>query len=72
MGVGYSALPDGVGRGEQILIQLAGIVGTAVWSFVATSIILLALKYTIGLRVEESTEQLGLDVATHGEGAYTN
>ncbi len=72
VGIGYSALPDGVGRGEQILIQLAGIVGTAVWSFIATSIILLALKYTIGLRVEESTEQLGLDVATHGEGAYTN
>ena len=72
VGIGYSALPDGVGRGEQILIQLAGIIGTAVWSFIATSIILLALKYTIGLRVEQSTEQLGLDVATHGEGAYTN
>ena len=71
VGIGYSALPDGVGRGEQILIQLAGIIGTAVWSFIATSIILLALKYTIGLRVEESVEQLGLDVATHGEGAYT-
>ena len=72
VGIGYSALPDGVGRGEQILIQLAGIIGTAVWSFIATSVILLALKYTIGLRVEQSTEQLGLDVATHGEGAYTN
>ena len=71
VGIGFSALPDGVGRGEQVLIQLAGIVGTAVWSFVATSVILLALKYTIGLRVEGSTEQLGLDVATHGEGAYT-
>ena len=71
VGVGYSALPDGVGRGEQILIQLVGIIGTAVWSFVATSIILLALKYTIGLRVEESAEQLGIDIATHGEGAYT-
>ena len=72
VGIGYSALPDGVGRGEQILIQLAGIVGTAVWSFIATSVILLAIKYTIGLRVEESVEQLGLDVAAHGEGAYTN
>ncbi len=72
VGIGYSALPDGVGRGEQVLIQLAGIVGTAAWSFIATSIILLALKYTIGLRVEENVEQLGLDVATHGENAYTN
>ena len=71
VGIGYSALPDGVGRGEQILIQLAGIIGTAAWSFIATSIILLALKYTIGLRVEENVEQLGLDVATHGEQSYT-
>jgi Amt family ammonium transporter len=72
VGIGYSALPDGVGRGEQVLIQLAGIVGTAAWSFIATSIILLALKYTIGLRVEEPVEQLGLDIAAHGEGAYTS
>ena len=71
VGIGYSALPDGVGRGEQVLIQLAGIIGTAAWSFIATSIILLALKYTIGLRVEENVEQLGLDVATHGEQSYT-
>ena len=71
VGIGYSALPDGVGRGEQILIQLAGIFGTAIWSFVATSVILLAIKYTIGLRVDDNNEQLGLDLTEHGEGAYT-
>jgi Amt family ammonium transporter len=71
VGIGYSALPDGVGRGEQVLIQLVGIVGTAVWSFVATSAILLALKYTIGLRVDSNNEQLGLDLTEHREGAYT-
>ena len=71
VGIGYSALPDGVGRGEQILIQLAGIFGTAIWSFVATSVILLAIKYTIGLRVDDNNEQLGLDLTEHGEGAYS-
>jgi Amt family ammonium transporter len=71
VGIGYSALPDGVSRGEQVLIQLVGIVGTAVWSFVATSAILLALKYTIGLRVDSNNEQLGLDLTEHREGAYT-
>ncbi len=71
VGIGFSALPDGVGRGEQVLIQLVGIVCTAVWSFVVTSIILLAIKYTVGLRVEENNEQLGLDLTEHGEGAYT-
>ena len=71
VGVGYGALADGVGRGEQILIQIVGIAATAIWSFVITSIILLAIKYTVGLRVEENQEQLGLDLSQHGEGAYT-
>ena len=71
VGIGYSALPDGVGRAEQVFIQLVGIVGTAIWSFIATSIILLAIKYTIGLRVEENDEQLGLDLTQHGEQSYT-
>ena len=71
VGIGYSALPDGVGRGEQVIIQLVGIVGTAIWSFIATSVILLAIKYTIGLRVEENDEQLGLDLTQHGEQSYT-
>ena len=74
VGIGFSSfgeLAGASGRGEQILIQLVGIVATAIWSFVVTAIILLAIKYTVGLRVEESQEQLGLDLTQHGEGAYT-
>ncbi len=71
VGIGYSALPDGVGRLEQMGVQIIGIVATVVWSFIATSAILLALKFTIGLRVEENNEQVGLDLTEHGEGAYT-
>ena len=40
--------------------------------FIATSAILLAIKYTIGLRVESTSEELGLDLSQHGEGAYTS
>ena len=69
VGVGFGALD--VGRGEQVLNQLIAIVATLVWSFVATSVILLAIKYTIGLRAEESDEQAGLDQSLHGEEAYT-
>ena len=74
VGIGFSSfseLAGAAGRGEQILIQLVGIVATAAWSFVVTAIILLAIKYTIGLRVEDNQEQLGLDLTQHGEGAYT-
>ena len=70
VGVGFGALD--VGRGEQVLNQLIAIVATLVWSFVATSVILLAIKYTIGLRAEESDEQAGLDQSIHGEEAYTS
>jgi Amt family ammonium transporter len=41
-----------------------------VWSFVMTLIIMLVLKYTIGVRVSEETEASGLDLAEHAETAY--
>jgi Amt family ammonium transporter len=53
------------------LNQLVGVGAAAGWSFVVTSIILLALKYTIGLRVSPSEEETGLDLSQHSEGAYT-
>jgi len=70
VGVGFSALPDGVGRMEQVGIQLIGIGATWVWAFVMTGAILLALKYTIGIRVSEEDEEAGLDVSEHAEPAY--
>lgn len=69
VGIGFGVLE--VSRGEQILRQLIGIGAAVGWSFVVTSIILLALKYTIGLRASESEEEAGLDLSQHGEGAYT-
>ncbi|MFB3097105.1 MAG: ammonium transporter [Dehalococcoidia bacterium] len=70
VGIGFGALADGVSRGEQILLQLLGIGATWVWSFVMTSIILIAIKYTIGLRASEEEEALGLDASQHGEITY--
>ncbi len=40
------------------------------YSFVGTLIIALGLKYTIGLRVSEEEEVLGLDQTAHAESAY--
>ena len=70
VGIGFGALADGVTRGEQVIFQLIGIGATWGWSFVVTSIILLAIKYTIGLRVTEPDEALGLDASEHGEITY--
>ncbi len=70
VGVGFSALPDGVGRLEQVGIQLIGIGATWVWAFILTAAILFALKYTIGIRVSEEDEEAGLDISEHAETAY--
>ena len=74
VGVGYLALSDlvlpGVDRVGQILRQLGAIGAAWVWAFVMTSVILLVLKYTIGIRVEEEEEERGLDLSQHGEEAY--
>jgi len=71
-GVGFGALEVGVSRGEQILYQLIGIGATMGWAFVMTTVILFAIKYTIGLRVSESEEQEGLDISEHAEEAYSD
>ena len=43
---------------------------TIVYAFVVTTLIMLALKATIGVRVDEEVEDGGLDLAEHGETAY--
>ena len=71
VGIGYGALAEGVSRGEQILYQLISVGAAWGWSFVATGAILLAIKYTMGLRLHDRDEEVGLDVSQHDEIAYT-
>ena len=69
-GAPFGALAEGVTRGEQVLYQLVSIGAPWGWSFVATGAILLAIKYTMGLRVGSRDEEVGLDVSQHDEVAY--
>ena len=57
-------------RGEQILEQIIGVLVTYVFSFVMTLIIFLAIKYTIGVKISDEAEEVGLDISEHGEPAY--
>ncbi len=63
---------DGLFHGEanQVLKQFAGIGAVWGYSFVVTFAILKVLDVTLGLRVSEDEERLGLDVSQHGERAY--
>ncbi|MCI0780033.1 MAG: ammonium transporter [Chloroflexi bacterium] len=40
------------------------------WAFVVTALIMLAFRYTIGIRVSQEEEAIGLDISQHGESAY--
>lgn len=59
------------GGGTELLLEQAlANAATIVWSFCITAGILFALKYTIGIRVPEESEDVGLDLDQHGETAY--
>jgi len=58
------------GAPRQFLVQLTGALAVIVFSFVATSLILLAIRSFNGLRVDEEDEEQGLDQSIHGETGY--
>jgi ammonium transporter, Amt family len=58
------------GNPHQLLVQLIACVTAIVFSFTMTSIILLIVKKVIGLRVDEESEEVGLDQSMHGEVGY--
>ncbi len=55
---------------SQLGTQAIGVLAYAVWSIVLSYIILKVLKSTMGLRVTEEEETVGLDLSEHGEIAY--
>ncbi|HEU5284030.1 MAG TPA: ammonium transporter [Burkholderiales bacterium] len=66
-GAGY---PENVTMGKQVLVQLAGILATAVWSGVVTYVLLKVSDALAGLRVTEEEETEGLDTVLHNEKGY--
>ena len=60
-----------LGGSAELLVEQALANGVAIiWSFGVTFLLMLVLKATIGVRVSESEEAQGLDLAEHGETAY--
>jgi len=51
----------------QMVLQLEDVGAVFGYCLVGTFIILLVLKYTIGIRVSEEVEEEGLDINLHGE-----
>ena len=62
------------GSGEQVWIQIYTAAGTLAYSFVVSFAILFVLDKIpgLGLRVSETSEDQGLDLAEHGEQSFVN
>ena len=67
-----SAGANGLIHGNAMLLakQLAGVAAVAVFAFCTTWVLGKIVDLTIGLRVKEEEEVVGLDISQHGERAY--
>ena len=78
MGGTWGALATGIfaadgllaGNALQLAKQLVGVVAVWVYVFAATWVLGKIVNATIGLRVSETEEAVGLDISQHGERAY--
>ena len=58
------------GNPALLLPQIVGIITAIVWGFGGGFILFKALDLTMGLRVSEEEEEVGLDETEHGTVAY--
>ncbi len=68
--LGGMGLADGVTMGDQVVVQLIGVVATIGWSGVLSYLLLKVVDLVAGLRVEADDETQGLDVVLHEETGY--
>ena len=77
--IGVFSTSDGAGGVDGLLYgggfgslgaQALGVLVAVLYSGVLTTVIALAIKLTIGLRLDEEDEVNGIDLAAHGESAY--
>jgi Amt family ammonium transporter len=67
---GFSGLLEG--NVDQFLANAAGAIGAVIYAFVVTLILAWIVHKTLGLRVSEDEEYVGLDISQHGERINTS
>jgi len=60
------------GNAGLLFTQLIAVVVTVVYALVVTLILLKVIDWTMGLRVSEEDEVMGMDLTQHGESGYTS
>ncbi|MDI6705853.1 MAG: ammonium transporter [Bacillota bacterium] len=73
--VGIFALEGGLlygGGATLLLVQAAGVITIAIWTLATTYLLFSGIKATVGLRVNQKEEELGLDMEEHGIDGYAD
>ena len=76
VGIWGNAPDDGVigllhgGGASQLGIQAVGVLAVGAWAAIASLLLFLAIKVTVGLRVSPKEEMVGLDLSEHKSEAY--
>lgn len=73
--LGFFATGDGLFMGGDaglLIVQTISVLGVALYSFVVSFLIALAVKAVTGLRVPVRVEEAGIDAHAHGEDAYAS
>jgi Amt family ammonium transporter len=58
------------GGADQLIAQLIGVGAIILWTSVTAFVLFFTIKKTIGLRVSEEEELMGLDILEHGSPGY--
>jgi Amt family ammonium transporter len=66
----YPGLIDG--NPQQVITQIVAVAAVIAYAVVTTFVIVKVVDLILGLRVNEVDEEMGLDMAVHGEVAYQN
>jgi len=64
----YTGLLEG--NPQQLVNQLIAVVATISYAVVTTFVIIKVIDVVLGIRVTKESEEMGLDLAVHGEAAY--
>ncbi|CAN7230157.1 ammonium transporter [Phenylobacterium sp. LjRoot219] len=67
-GAGYA---QGMTMARQFGVQALGVAAVCAWSAIASIVLVLICRATVGLRVNDDDLEEGLDMSAHGERAYT-
>lgn len=66
-GVGY---PEKVTMGDQVMVQIIGVLAVAAWSGIVTWVLIKITDAVVGMRVQPEEETEGLDTVLHNEKGY--